>query len=108
VAASSYLGVSHFSRLRGGRAFCTALALAAAATVGALALPAPAYAQVISQVAVYGNTKADVERWGAGWDACRKDNPSTRSVKQDGDAGQTGTQGKWVAYWECFDTKDAT
>jgi hypothetical protein len=108
MSTSRYTRFSHVPGKRNARALGTALTVAAAAALGGLAFPSPAHAEVIDQVAVYGNTKADVERWGAGWDRCKAENPKTKSAKQDGASGPTGTEGKWVAYWQCFDTTDST
>lgn len=72
-----------------------------------------AHASVIDTVAVYGNSKADAERWGTAWDLCRAQNIKTHSIKIEGPGEKTGLWGpglpnRWVAYWGCYDTTNTT
>jgi hypothetical protein len=81
--------------------------------LGGIAVSNSANASVIAQVAVFGNTQAETERWGAGWDACQAEDSRTHSVKLSIPGDKTGPWGsglpnQWVAYWQCYDTDNVT
>jgi hypothetical protein len=87
--------------------------MCAAALLGSTLAGGSAHASVIDTVAVYGNSKAEVERWDTAWDLCRAQNINTHSVKIEGPGEKTGPWGpglpnEWVAYWACYDTTNTT
>jgi hypothetical protein len=79
----------------------TALVLAAATALGGIALAAPA------QAAQIGRADAEGASWGAGWDACRKKYPATRSIRDVGNSWGD-TDGKSGIIWNCYNTRNAT
>lgn len=101
------------SGLRRGGLATGAVLTCATALLSVVMVGGSAHATVIDVVAVYGNSQAEAESWGAAWDNCRAQNSNTRSVRLEIHGDKTGPWGpglpnQGVVYWECYDTTDAT
>lgn len=75
--------------------------LAALATV---VVPGVAHAGFVANAMTVSDTKAGAESWWSGWSACRATAPTTKSIKLERPGAKTGTEGKYAAWWRCWDT----
>jgi hypothetical protein len=83
----------------------------AAALIGGIALATPASAAELGEVGVSATTEEASASWGAGWDKCRATYPSTKSIRRGPSnvgADESGANVKWLTYWTCYDTTNAT